>query len=674
MTTRRTWMIALLSGGIAPIALAAQTLPVHEAASVESVRVPIASGSVSMMAQGLDGATAVALPADAFAPDKHGLRADDFPSLTLTSRVIVRTSDLARLRADATAAPAQAGAIAAQGNAVWAHDQVRGFAVVEAGTVRAALELADRLRAGGAYETVELEVQRPITKRSAPTDPLLSDQWHLRNTQLPNADINADGAWDLGYTGQGVVIGIVEDGFQQTHPDIAPNYNATASQGSPSSADRHATACAGIAAARGNNGVGVAGLAYLAGISQQFLGSSSQNASAFTFRNDLNDVKSNSWGPFDNGWLWDITAVEIAALQQAAEDGRGGLGTNVCWAAGNGGTGDRVDYDPYASSRFTLSIGSVGDFDVRASYNELGSSHLVVTHSSGNNRGTTTVDLVGNSGYNSGDYTFGFGGTSSASPLGAGAVALALEANPGLSYRDVQYLLIETARKNDAGNPTWETNAAGHDISYDYGFGAIDAETLVAAAALWTNVPEQVSASSGVESVDTAIPDNNATGVTRSADVADDITIEAVELVVNIDTTYRGDLDIILTAPSGTESVLSTGGRGDSQDDIVDYTFTSFRHWGEQSAGTWTVKVADRAGQDFATWVDFEVRVHGTVEAAGCQPADLAEPFDTLDIFDVLAYLDLFDSQDPGADLAEPMGVFDIFDVLGYLAQFDAGC
>lgn len=52
-------------------------------------------------------------------------------------------------------------------------------------------------------------------------------------------------------------------------------------------------------------------------------------------------------------------------------------------------------------------------------------------------------------------------------------------------------------------------------------------------------------------------------------------------------------------------------------------------------------------------------------------PADLAEPIGQLNIFDVLAYLSLFDSQDPAADLAAPMGEFNIFDVLEYLSLFD---
>ena len=73
---------------------------------------------------------------------------------------------------------------------------------------------------------------------------------------------------------------------------------------------------------------------------------------------------------------------------------------------------------------------------------------VVVAHSSGNNRGITTTTTTST-------YTSNFGGTSSASPLGAGVVALMLEANPALDWRDVQGVLIESARKNHPSDPDW---------------------------------------------------------------------------------------------------------------------------------------------------------------------------------------------------------------------------
>ena len=101
--------------------------------------------------------------------------------------------------------------------------------------------------------------------------------------------------------------------------------------------------------------------------------------------------------------------------------------------------------------------------------------------------GVTTSDRQGAEGYNGiagqENCTDDFGGTSSAAPTVAGVVALMLEANPLLGWRDVQHILIRTAEQNDAGDPSWITNAAGLRNSNIYGFGRVDAERAVTVAA-----------------------------------------------------------------------------------------------------------------------------------------------------------------------------------------------
>lgn len=581
---------------------------------------------------------------------------------TVTSRVIVKSPDAGLVKRSLAAEARRSGTPSVAGFAV-RQMTVPGHFIIEAGTAAEAARLASKLHASGAFASVELDVVRPVSLRALPTDPLFPNQWHLRNTSVTLADVNAEAAWDMGYTGAGVTIGIVEGGFQTSHPDLSGNYVSAASQSGGVSS--HATACAGIAAAVGGNGTGVVGLAYNAGISQQIYGSSSQTANAFVFRNDIVDVKSNSWGPFDSGEYWYASSSELTALENAALNGRGGLGTVICWAAGNGGSGDRVEYDPYASSRYVLAIGSVGDQDRRAYYNERGSSMLVVTHSSGNNRGTSTT----NSGSS---YTSSFGGTSSASPLGAGAVALALEANPALTWRDVMHLLIETARMVDPSDADWSVNAAGYDISYDYGFGAIDAGELVAAAETWTNVGPEVSDSSGLYSVDDSIPDNNSTGVSYTVPIEADIIIESVELVVNISHTRRGDLEIILTSPDGTPSILAVSRTSDNGNHLNDYVLTSHRPFGESSQGDWTVKVADRRSSTSGTLEDFEIRVYGTAAVTACSEADINAD-GTLNNTDINLFVSAFLENDASADLNGD-GMYNNTDINLFVQLFLAGC
>ncbi len=591
--------------------------------------------------------------------DKAGLVPEPTGGYTVSSRVIVETID----------APAFMRALARRGanRAVTARAAgVRGYTIIETGSVAEAIALAGELRGSDLVRSAEVDLERPRALRGTlPNDPLFVNQWHLRNTSIPDADVNAEAAWAMGYTGLGITIGVTEGGFQTTHPDLAGHFSVDASQ-SGGSATGHATSVAGVFGAIGNNAIGVTGLAYDCLISSQLIGSASQTAAAFTYRNDLNDVKNNSWGPFDTGQLWDefASSIELDALRDSAQLGRGGLGTITCWAAGNGGGPDRVDYDPFTSSRFTFAIGAVGDLDREASYNEMGSSMLAVTHSSGNNRSITTTTAGSN-------YTSFFGGTSSASPLGAGAVALALQANPLLTWRDVQALIVETARMNDPLDTSWTTNAAGHAVSYKFGFGAIDAGALVAAAEGWVNLPPETSATSGTVGVDTAVPDNDPAGVVFTADIAENITIESVVLNINLTTTYVGDLRIIMTSPEGTESVFMVP-HADPSDDISGFDFMSLRSWGESSAGTWTVRIADEKAGDPATWQDFSITVYGTER--GCNAADIAEPFGQLDLGDISLFVGAFINQQPEADIAEPAGVWDLADVQAFVSAFSAGC
>lgn len=476
-----------------------------------------------------------------------------------------------------------------------------GFWLVAANSVADAVQVADELSRLPGIQDAYVDVETPRTLRSF-NDPGYPLQWHLNNVETPQADINAVAAWDAGYTGFGVTIGIIEAGWQTAHPDLVENFNSAASQVS-SVATSHATSCAGVAAAAADNGAGGVGLAYNARISQLVYGAASDNAAAFGYRNGVNAIKSNSWGPRDDGTISYLTSVERAAIENAIKNGRGGRGTIFCWAAGNGGLSDRVDYDPYVSSRYTIAVGAIGDQDVRAHYNERGASMLVVAPSSGNVRSVYTT-TAGSS------YSENFGGTSAAAPLVAGAVALALQANPGLTWRDIQHILINSARVCDPTDSGWTMNAAGHAINYNYGFGAVDAGALTALAKQWANVGAEISYDSGEIVVGAAVPDNNAAGVTVNLQAPANIRIESFELIFSATTTFAGDLRIQVTAPSGTRSIVAVT-RNDPTENYEDYVFTSLRSWDENSRGTWSINVSDRAAGNAAFWTGYRLRIHG---------------------------------------------------------------
>jgi subtilisin-like proprotein convertase family protein len=472
---------------------------------------------------------------------------------------------------------------------------------VAATTVAAAIDVCNALEPIFGTKRVHLNCRPPLANRSLPNDPLFGDQWHLLNTIDPHIDSNADAAWNRGFTGAGVVIGIVDSGASWGHEDLAANYNSAASTTLTTSV--HGSGVAGVAAAVEGNGLGVVGMAYDSQWGNMIYGDAATTATNLLHANDLNDLKNCSWGPFDDATMWTMSPTEYAAIEQSIQTGRGGLGQIFVWAAGNGGSfDDRTDYDPYASTRYSICIGSIGDADVRANNNETGSSMMAVTHTSGNTRKITTTSQIG--------YSTTFGGSSSAAPLASGMMALAVQANPTLTWRDAQHLVVHSARMVDPADSNWKTNGAGHEHNENYGFGALDADALVVNALNWTNVsPVQVE-TSGQTPVNLPIPDNDSSGLEFTIPVTSNMLVEHAELILNVDHNKIGDLKIFLRSPNGIRS-LFTKKRGDTKDDLVDYIFTTVRSWDELAAGDWTIHISDEEATVTGILIDYELRVYG---------------------------------------------------------------
>lgn len=467
-------------------------------------------------------------------------------------------------------------------------------------------------------------------KRLVPNDPLFSSQWNLNNTgtlegAVAGYDLVMTRAWDLG-TGAGVNIAITDDGIQSNHPDLTLNVRTALgrdlvgndSDPSPGTGDDHGTACAGLAAAKGNNGIGVAGVAFDAGlVGVRLLGSNQSDSTEATAMNhqvapanptDRVHVNSNSWGPVDGSeWFTGPGSLAATALNNGITNGRGGLGTIYVWAGGNGREAfDDANVDGYANSRFTIAVGASGVGGEVAYYSESGACILVNSPSS-NTVGVTTTDRTGAVGYSSGDYTNDFGGTSAAAPQIAGVCALMLQANPALGWRDVQHILVQSAVPNNFTNSI--VNGAGLRFHHDFGFGRVNTYRAVALSKIWNNVP---AASTLVASLPSsrAIADLTTVNVDLPISGAADFKTEHVELVVSITHTYRSDLTITLRSPSGTVSTLMPRiGEGSASN--ISWTFMSVAHWGENPNGTWRASVTDNATGDTGTINTMSLRVRG---------------------------------------------------------------
>ncbi len=484
--------------------------------------------------------------------------------------------------------------------------------------------------------------------RFIPNDPQFGNQWHLQNTGqgggAAGIDANVVTAWDS-VRGRNVQIAVVDTGVNIAHQDLSPNlwvnpndpvdgidndgngliddrngwdFNGNDNNPTPQT-DDHGTSVAGVAAARGNNSIGVTGAAFEA----QLMGirlieaatTDLMESRALTYQRNIADIYTNSWGPADDGsTLEGPGALTLAALQDAYSNGRGGLGNIYTWAGGNGGddTGisgdyDNSNYDGYANSRFVIGVGAIGNNGVRASYSERGANILVSAPSSGGPLGITTT-----AGLNTNDYTNSFGGTSSATPLVAGVIALILEARPDLTARDVQYILVNSSTKVDANDAGWSRNNGGGGfwINDKYGFGMVNAAAAVTLAQTWTKVRPQISSTTGTINAGASVPDNNPIGVTVSQNVTDDMLLEHVELTVNVTHTWRGDLKFILTSPQGTQSVMENR-FFDSSANFVNWKFMTVRNWGESPVGNWTLQVIDTFAGDTGTLTNFKLDFYG---------------------------------------------------------------
>ncbi|MCW6038881.1 SBBP repeat-containing protein [Spirulina subsalsa FACHB-351] len=267
--------------------------------------------------------------------------------------------------------------------------------------------------------------------------------------------------------------------------------------------------------------------------------------------------------------------------------GRNGLGSIFVWAGGNGGEQDGVNFDGYANSRYVIPVAAITHQGVQAVYSEWGAPLLISAYSSGDGLGIITTDLA--------DYVQ-VGGTSAAAALTSGVVGLILEANPSLTWRDVQHILVESARKNDPDDEGWTVNGGGFEHNYKYGFGALDAARAVELAKEWRATGKLVGrewmVTSGVIPVGEQIPENG-DSVTSTVGIRENITLEKVEVMFDATHTNRGDLKVVLTSPSGTESILAQPRLKDTGDNFDKWIFTSARHWGESSVGDWTLQVFD---------------------------------------------------------------------------------
>ena len=484
-----------------------------------------------------------------------------------------------------------------------------------------------------------------------PTDSFLKYQWYLYD----NKGINVFPVWSS-YTGRGVRVAVFDWGVDATNQDLGANVLTSLGRkasdlsvgGSPIlTTDNHGTAVAGViaAAANGYENVGVAYDSKIVPIYNT--GATSEISNAFTYAQTF-DILNNSWGygsNFYSGTNWAFVddfskpafVAAAAALKSLADNGRGGLGTVVVQSAGNSfGYGDDTNLHNFQNSRYIITVGATDYAGHAASYSSPGAS-ILVSAPGGDGSGYTqilTTDRAGANGYDAGDYTF-ISGTSFSSPIVAGVVALMLEANPHLGYRDVQEILAYSARETDPVNNTWIYNGAPNwnggglhfdATNHDLGYGLVDALAAVRLAETWSNTARtsaNVYELSYSHAPHVAIPDYNyLVGVGSVYDtihVQDNMRIERIEVALNITHTWVGDLYVLLRSPTTLESsfLISRPGSGalsayGSSQDNIHFTLDTVLNWGESAVGDWLIGVFDGAGGSVGTLDSWTIKFIGS--------------------------------------------------------------
>ncbi|XP_059192974.1 proprotein convertase subtilisin/kexin type 5b isoform X1 [Centropristis striata] len=447
-----------------------------------------------------------------------------------------------------------------------------------------------------------------------------SSMWYIHcNDDVHNcqSDMNIMGAWKRGYTGKDVVVTILDDGIERNHPDLVQNYDPQASfdvngndmdpmpRYDATNENKHGTRCAGEVAAAANNSHCIVGIAYNARIGgvRMLDGDVTDmvEAKSLSLQPQHIDIYSASWGPDDDGKTVDGPAsLARQAFENGIRMGRKGRGSIFVWASGNGGRSrDHCSCDGYTNSIYTISISSTAESGRKPWYLEECSSTLTTTYSSGENydRKIITTDLRHRC-------TDSHTGTSASAPMAAAIIALALEANSLLTWRDVQHIIVKTSRAGHLSAPDWKTNAAGYNVSHLYGFGLMDAEAMVKEAERWKQVPTQhVCVESADRQIRTIRPEHVVRSVYKATGCTDNpnhhvIYLEHVVVRITITHPRRGDLSINLTSPSGTKSQLLANRLFDhSMEGFKNWEFMTTHCWGEKAAGDWVLEIYDSPSQ-----------------------------------------------------------------------------
>jgi subtilisin family serine protease/subtilisin-like proprotein convertase family protein len=313
-------------------------------------------------------------------------------------------------------------------------------------------------------------------------------QWSIRNlgnnvpTNPPgviaDCDMDVDSTWMVTQGDSTIKIAIVDTGSDTNHVDLAGNmthglgWDCADNDPWPQDGSGHGTSTAGIAAAVGNNTIGIAGIAYKCKlIPIRTIGSSGTSpyhvyACGFIRAWQYGaDVISNSWGIIGGA-----SSLLNNAISDAARFGRGGKGCVICFASGNENT--TAMRFPSISHPHILVVGGLAPCNKRKS-NTDGCSGETWGASYGTNLDVVAPCVKIYATTMGGGYTSSFNGTSSACPNAAGVCGLILSAFPNLTRLEVEAYISLSAEK--VGTYNYDSVKLYGNWNQEMGYGRVNA-------------------------------------------------------------------------------------------------------------------------------------------------------------------------------------------------------
>ncbi|MEB3356969.1 MAG: S8 family serine peptidase [Synechococcales bacterium] len=541
------------------------------------------------------------------------------------------------------------------------------------GAIANPIKLANRLMELPEVLTAEPDIVVTAQPFYRPTDSLYPQQWYLQHDGgldlAAGAHISVEAAWDVTRGSRAIVVAVIDDAFDLNHPDfqglgkiVAPTdlRGADALPLPEAPAENHGTAVAGVAIAA-ENGQGIVGVAPgCAFMPIRYTGMINDDTIANLFKTAVDagaDVISCSWGAVGN--YFPLSLRQRAAIAQAATQGRNGRGCVVVFAAGNanrpvnatvneGGWPDNLFRGPtrwlngFAVHPDVIAVSACTSLNKKSAYSNWG-AEISVTAPSNNavpgvfipgrgylatapaiqsqlpGRGVLTSDRLAELGYARGSFTDSFGGTSSACPVVAGVAALVLSANPDLTAIDVRQILETTADKivDQAPDPQLGLRRGSYDVnghSEWFGYGRVNAQRAVEAAQKRLMVfPAPSAWIERTHDQQLAIPDDHLRGVRSVLQVAEAGLLRDIQVDVEIEHPFLGDLEVVLRSP--LDQAVKLQGRTLGRQTHLATTYTpqtasGLRQFLNQPInGIWQLQITDHVPGDTGRLLRWRLRL-----------------------------------------------------------------